>query len=784
MKHFFLFLALIVNRQVYSQQITQNIKGRVVDKQSEYPLEGAEIIVRSNQKDYWTTTDQEGFYRITNVPIGKIDIAAYYSSFEPQSFKELSLVSGKELVVNFSLSEKLESIGEVVIKAKTNRDNVTFVTTSTSSFNIEQTEQYAGSLNDVSRMAMNYAGVSGNDDSRNDIIVRGNNPSSLLWSLEGISIPNPNHYSASGSSGGPVSMVNINTLGKSDFLAGAFPANFGNTTSAAFDLKFRTGNSDTYEFVGQLGFAGAELGAEGPFSKKSKASFLVNYRYSTLELFDKMGIDLGAGTAVPKYHDGSFLVNIPTEKAGIFRIWSLAGQSKIRFLTSEEGGDNLYLDYSNSDLKTYNLTTITGVNNKFFINKKTGLFSSISWSFLDQRVQMDTLNIQTHQYDNLYKDKIITQYATIKTELKTKMNAQNVWALGSEYTLYGIDLFMSVHKANIDYENNLYKNTGLWGNYFSWKHKFSDNFTLNSGIRSQFFALNKKLSIEPRLGVSYRLNTRFKTGIAYGLHSNIHQLLAYYSNHGTQTQPVYKNTNLDFTKSHHFISSFEYSISDNLKSKIEMYYQYLFKVPVYKTPGNTYSIINSGYFDPGGAQVFFGPLYNEGKGENYGIDFTLEHPLNEGFYALFTGSLYRSLYRTYDKKWYNTAWNGGFMSSLLTGKEFLLSDKSSMHIDINLNYSGGRRYTPIDKAASIASGEAVYDTEHMFAYQLPDYFRTDIKASFKRSARNTTQEWQISLRNVFNRKNIFSQRYNKKLHDVEYTYQTGFLPVIQYRILF
>jgi outer membrane receptor for monomeric catechols len=182
--------------------------------------------------------------------------------------------------------------------------------------------------------------------------------------------------------------------------------------------------------------------------------------------------------------------------------------------------------------------------------------------------------------------------------------------------------------------------------------------------------------------------------------------------------------------------------------------------------------------------VFYKHLLNEGAGENYGVDFTLEHPLDKGFYMLFTGSLYKSIYKAYDKKWRNTAWNGSYMSSLLAGKEFIFNNKSILHFDINLNYSGGRRYIPIDKQASVLAGEAVYDQKHVYEYQLPAYFRTDLKISYKISGKKITQEWQLDLRNVFDRKNIFSQRYNKKKNDIEYTYQTGFLPVMQYRILF
>jgi len=780
---YYILIFFIFNMAGYSQA-TQNVKGTVIDKDSDFPLMGAEVSITKDGKLYGGITDMNGEYIIKNVPVGRINMKAFYTGYEPVGYDNLDLDAGKELIVNFALSESVAQLDEVVIKTSKKKDRVAFVVNSEYELKAEQINRYAGSLNDVSRMAMNYAGVASNDDSQNSIIVRGNNPSSLLWTMEGIAIPNPNHYSASGSSGGPVSMININTLGKSDFLAGAFPANFGNTTSAAFDLQFRTPNKDKYEYVGQIGFAGAEFGIEG-YLKKHQSSFFLNYRYSTLELFDKLGMDLGVGTAVPKYHDASLLLNIPTEKAGKFRIWTIAGQSKIRFLIEGDGGRNLYLDYDNSDLSTYNLTTISGINHKYFFNNKTNIFSSISYSHLDQRVILDTLTPQTGRFDNLYKDKILTGYFSLKSELKTKRNAKNTVAIGAEYTLYQLDLSMQLNKIDSYYENTIKNNAGLLGTYLNWKHKFSDKLQINSGLRMQYFNINDEISIEPRLGVKYHFDSKTKFSFAYGLHSNMHQLLAYYAKHEIDNsgQYEYGNLNLGFTKSHHFVAGIERNISNKLNAKIEFYYQYLFNVPVYHQAGSTYSIINAGYSDPGGAQIFFDRLYNDGYGKNYGVDCTLEQPLDKGFYVLFTGSLYRSLYKAYDGVWRNTAWNGTYMSSLLTGKEFD-AGKGKLSFNINLNYSGGRRYTPLDKQASIIVGEAVYDENHVFEYQLPAYFRTDVKLVYKISGKHVTQEWQLDFRNIFNRRNVFSQRYNKKTNEVEYTYQTGFLPVMQYRILF
>ena len=778
-----ILIFLLSSIAVFSQQTTQNIKGVVLDKQSEYPLAEASVIVHSNGQDYGAVTDFDGEYVIANVPTGKINIQAHYKGFNTQSFTQLNLISGKELVVNFSLLEKLESLDEVVIKATRKRENVIFATASAASFNVEQTNKYAGSLNDVSRMAMNYAGVNGSDDSRNDIIVRGNNPASLLWVIEGASVPSPNHYSTSGSSGGPVSMLNTNTLSRSDFLSGAFPANFGNTTSAAFDLQFRKPNNTKTEFVGQLGFAGAELGIEGPFSKRNKASYLLNYRYSTLALFDALGLEMGLGTAVPKYQDINAIVNIPTKKIGTFKVWAIGGISKIIFENKTEEDENNYIDLNDSELSKSNKNVISGISHKYFFNKNTSSKVSLSYSNIAEVVEIDTLNTVNEQYERFFDEQLTTSYTTVDVKINSKITPKNTISGGASYTNYGVDFNMNF-ASNPLFNVTQVDDTGLAASYFNWQHRFTDNLVLNSGLRYQYFTLTNQGALEPRIGMKYQVKEHTSINFAYGLHSNIHPLLSYFTKQEiTPTQYEYANKDMGFVKSHHLVLGINQRVISKLNVKAEVYYQYLFDVPI-SHADDTYSIINSGYNDPGGSQLVYDELFNEGEGKNYGLDLTLEYPLKNGFYTLLTGSIYDSQYLAYDGVWRNTAWNGSYMSSLLAGKEFKLGAKSSVGLDINLNYAGGRRTTPIDVPQSELVGEAVYITAKSFENKLPDYFRTDVKISYKLNGKKVNQEWQLDLRNAFNRQNVFSQNYNISTNEIDTAYQSGFLPVMQYRILF
>ncbi len=306
-------------------ELSQNVRGTIVDKVTQSPLPSASIKIIDSDPLIGTTTNVNGQFLLKDVAIGRISLEVSYIGYESIFINQLQVTSGKEVVLNLELQESIEQLSEVTVKAKQNPQNASndLALVSARGFDMEETNRYAGARNDPARMAQNFAGVSGANDSRNDIIIRGNSPSGVLWRLEGIDIPNPNHFGALGTTGGPVSILNNNLLAKSDFMTSAFPAEYGNATAAVFDLKMRKGNSFKREHIFQVGFNGFELGTEGPIGKEGGASYLLNYRYSTLALMDDVGLSPGTGNAVPFYQDFSAKVDVPTEKLGKFSLFAI-----------------------------------------------------------------------------------------------------------------------------------------------------------------------------------------------------------------------------------------------------------------------------------------------------------------------------------------------------------------------------------------------------------------------------------------------------------------------------
>jgi hypothetical protein len=334
----FLFCAFftLISSTLFAQP-TQTVRGKVFDSETNFPLLGAkvEILTHDSIKKYRALSNEEGLFVISAVPVGKYQVEVKLATYETKMVT-VEVNSGKEAILNIPITERIIVQQEVTIVGRKKGEVINeLAVISAQQFSVEETNRYPGSRMDPARMASNFAGVQGADDSRNDIVIRGNSPLGVVWRVEGVDIPNPSHFAISGSSGGPVSILNNKILGNSDFIMSAFPAEYGNSTSGIFDLKLRNGNDQRHECTAQFGFLGTELMAEGPLNKKGTASYLVMGRYSTLSLFQQMNIKIGTD-AIPVYGDAAFKFNWKLKKGGNLSFYGIGGKSKISIMISEQ----------------------------------------------------------------------------------------------------------------------------------------------------------------------------------------------------------------------------------------------------------------------------------------------------------------------------------------------------------------------------------------------------------------------------------------------------------------
>lgn len=787
MSRLFLFLLLISGFALKAQQ-TQVVFGNITDEASKVPLVGAAVVLIGNNS-IGATTDEYGNFRLMNVPIGRQAFKVSYIGYEDRVIPDVIVTAGKEVALNLSLQEGVNKLDEVTItydrSADPDKTNNDMAMVSSRSFNIDDTKKYAGAIGDPSRMAANFAGVVSGNDSRNDIVVRGNSPNGMLWQLNGLNIPNPNHFGTLNSTGGPVSMLNNNNLDKSDFLTSAYPAQYGNALAGVFDLRMRNGNTDHHEFMGQIGFNGFELGAEGPISKKTNSSYLLNYRYSTLGVFTALGINFGTGASLPIYQDLNYRFSSNVGKKGFITLFGIAGNSKIDLL-----GDNVDTSGANffgtayTNIITRYATTITGLSYRHNIGANTTATLTLGYSTTREKYTADSISylnrdiVLPNGAGDLSTSKLSTVFSVAH-----KVNARNSLQAGVIYDhtifdLYNKDVVNGVTDiVFVDQDGDF----GLGQAYIQWKHRLNQRVSVVGGLHGQYLFMNNSSAIEPRVNVRYGINARHAISAGYGLNHQAQSIYTYYVQTPTLSGVVLTNKDLGFTRSNQYVITYDWNIVRNVRMKLEGYYQSLSNVPVEQLP-TSYSALNTGAsFVPDNEDS----LVNAGTGRNYGAELTIEKFFSDGYYFLVTGSLFESKYEGSDDIERNTAFNTRYVLNVLAGKEFKVGKKGSV-ISFNAKAStvGGRYATPIDLASSQAAGIAVFDKPNAYSEKQPNYFRVDFKISYRKEYKKSTLEASIDFQNLTNNKNIFSQGYDPVSNRVYYNYQQGFFPVPMVRYTF
>ncbi|MBC5992750.1 TonB-dependent receptor [Pontibacter cellulosilyticus] len=781
-KHLLSLVLFLLCLSASAQNLSQTIRGRILDKESQEPLIGATVAILTTNPAMGATTDVNGNFRLDKVPVGRHTLRISYVGYEEQVLPELLLGSGKELVLNIGLNESFKKLQEVVISAeeqsKGNPLNE-MAMISSRSIAVEETKRYAASMNDPARASQNYAGVGVSQDMSNEIVVRGNSPRGVLWRLEGIEIPNPSHFAEEGAAGGAISILSVNMLDNSDFNTGAFPAEYGNALSGVFDIRLRNGNNEKREYAFQAGMMGIDFAAEGPFKQGSKASYLANYRYSTLAILNKIGVEI-IGDATPVFQDFSYKVYLPTAKAGVFSLWGISGLSEQerkaeRDVNAWEGYWDRFDDSYKSKMGA------AGVSHMLFLPHDAYLESSLVLSGNSNELTVDSLN-NDFEVIPYYGQRFSYNTARFSTLYNRKVNNRHTFRTGFILSRLGYEGFAEGQSSDrrrgrfVEQEGS----TSVAQAYAQWKYRLTEQLTFNSGLHGMYFGLNGSSSLEPRLGLKWQVNAARSFSAGFGLHSRHESMTTYFAQQRQGDTFVQPNKNLDLTRAAHFVLGYDQMLREDLRLKVETYYQHLYNVPVGTAANGSFSAIN---YEDG---FTIDSLINEGTGRNYGLELTLEKFFTNNFYYLLTTSLYDSKYTALDGVERNTRFNGNHIVNLLGGKEFKVGKNKQNLISTNLKlmWAGGNRYTPIDLEKSRAAAAEKLVEEKRFSLKADDYYRSDIRVSYRKNKPKASYILSLDIQNVTNRQNMFAQYYDRMKEDIKTYYQMGMVPVLNYRIEF
>jgi hypothetical protein len=778
-------------------QPTQTVRGTVTDAISQMPLAEVTVLLTSAARSATgTLTDQTGRFRLTGIPTGRVRLTVSRVGYQTWSLPDLVVNAGQEVVLELALTERVTTLATITVTHRHAADSSDTSSDqamgSSRPFQAAETSRYAGSLGDPSRMAANFAGVSGANDARNDLVVRGNSPASLLWRLEGVNIPNPNHFGSLGTTGGPVSMLNSNLLARSDFRTGAFAAEYANALGGVVDLRLRKGNDEKREFLGQMAFNGLELGAEGPYrlarktnaAGQGQASYLVNFRYSLFGLMRSLGF---ASAGLPAYQDLTAKTDIPVGVQGVLTAWVLIGSSNVTFLGTEaRSGTTALYGNENTNTRVHYVTGIGSLSYRHRFTARTSGKLTFSGSRAAEHFTGDTIlygraDGVAQSIPSGHAD-FVEDKQSLSASIAHKFSARTNLLAG----LLVDDIGYSLQQAAGYPVNRLLRQTTghtvLGQGYGQWQYGITNRLTLQTGLSLLWLGLNGSTALEPRAGLAYQWKGGQTVRLAYGLHSALQPILTYfYQTPQPNGPPALTNRGLGFTRSHHLVLGYEKQLTAGFRLKAETYYQYVFNAPVEQRPSYYSTLTDGARFET----VNRDHLVNRGTGRNYGLELTLEHVFTHAYYWLITTSLFSSTYRGSDGVVRNTPFNNHYVVNLLAGREWRVGQRgNALSINGKFTTAGGRYVTPIDPGLSAAAGQEIGVYSRAFTQQQAPYGRTDLKIGYKINRRRMTQEFALDLQNLTNHANVFQSVYNPRTHTIDLVYQQSFLPIPYFRLTF
>ena len=771
-------LFLVLPLVAHSQDITQTLRGTIYDQSTHEPLIGATIVVQNSQPVIGTTADEAGNFSITNLPLGRVSLEISYIGYESRVIPELMITSAKEVVLSIALKEaatELEGV-EVVAGIRKEKALNAMATVSARTFSVEETQRYAGGLSDPARLASAFAGVSTGNLQDNSIVVRGNAPQGVQWRLEGVEIPSPQHFSGGNViGGGLVTLFSNQVIGNSDFLTGAFPAEYGNALAAVFDVKMRTGNTSRYEHTAQVGVLGLDFASEGPLSRAKGSSYLFNYRYSTLGLLSDLKINK-TGQRI-KYQDLSFKLNFPTEKAGTFSLWGIGGiDNTHKDALSAPADWKTDIDRVNNNWDTYVGTV--GLRHQITAGERSFVESHLAFSGTDDRISTDYLSDDASVFTPDSRLKKQNGTLTLATSLTHKLSPLATLKVGisSKQLFYKYNLSAAQDYVPSTYARivNSAGNTHLTEGYAQLKYQLSPALLANVGLRTHYFGLSKELSLESRAGLAWKLSDKHSLSFGYGKHSQPEDLNVYMIEVGG----VAVNKDLKLSDAHHFVLGYDWMLTDKLRFKAEAYYQYLWNIP--GEEGTSYSLINLRR-----ALYLNKALVNNTKGRNYGIDLTLERFLGDNYYYLITGSIFKSEYKAGDNVWRNTRYNKGFVLNALFGKEFYFANnRKVLDVNVRVSVTGGERYSPILESQSLAQKRVIYDESRAFSEQFRTLTYADLTVNYRINHRKSSSVFSFQMKNVLGAPIYIDHNYNYQTGQIELSKAALVIPNISYKIEF
>lgn len=695
------------------------VRGKVIDKNSRQPVAYANVMV-AGIPGKGASSDSLGRFLIEQVPPGIYRFEAssigYTTTLTPEY-----IVSASTPFIEIEMEEDPNMLTTVVVTPSPFRRSIESPV-SMRVIGLQEIEKSPGANRDVSRIVRAYPGVSFSPIGyRNDLIVRGGSPSENRFYMDGIEIPNINHFATQGASGGPVSIVNADLIREITFYTGAFPANRSGALSSVLDFRLRDGNQDKQTFKATIGASEVSLSGNGHFNKRTTYLFSVRQSYLQL-LFKALGLPF-----LPNFIDGQFKIRTKLSERDELIILGLAGIDKMKLNTDEKGEDAEYLL---SYLPTIHQETFTvGATYRHYAGKHVQSVT-LSHNYLNNR------NLKYHNNDDSSEDNLTLRLRSI--EQKTTARFENQTRLGQWTLKEGIELNNSIYTNNS--RQRLFGNSDIlslyetslnifgWGAFFASDYTTKDNrFTLSAGIRTDGNNYNRNMKqlwkqLSPRLSASYKFSEQWTLNGSAGLY---HQLPPYTALGYKDNEGLYINRGLKYMQVLESSIGLDWHLHDRFMISAEGFFKRYNRIPLslqdnipLACKGNDYGVVGNE------------ALSSTANGRAYGLETMFRWQVSGKFNLVSSFTLYRSEYRNNSEAEYiSSAWDNRFILNM--SGTYNLPKRWS--IGGKVSYIGGAPYTPYDEEKSSlveawdAKGQPYYDYSLYNTGRLPNFAQLDLR---------------------------------------------------------
>jgi hypothetical protein len=639
---------------------------------------------------------------------------------------------------------------------------------------VEQSLRWPATFYDPSRLVAAFPGVTQVDDGTNHLSIRGNSPNSTAYTLEGAEIVNPNHLMNGGTpsdlptlSGGGESILSAQVLGTSQLLDGMLPISKDNALGGILDMHLRDGNTKEQEWTLQAGLLGIDASTEGPIGHGGRASYLVNYRYSTVGLLSSMGIDLG--DEVTNFQDLSFNVTLPVGKRGEAHLFGLGGLSSNDF-DAVHDTTQWEVDKDSKNIHYTGTTGAVGGSIRVPLGGQSSFSSTIALSGTDQRRTEDDLDDDfsvTYHSDVTLSERKLSGVARVDGSVGPRFR----YAIGGSAMQRQVSSFLN--------DDDL---TGwLIRPWINGRWSFTDRLQASVGLAWSDFTFNNDNVVEPRAALEWRMPHDRKLALAYGIRS---QLPEWQVLQVSPTDGTFSNAGIGLTRSQDVVLGYDHPMARNTTLHAEFYYQDLYQVPIGapglpSSIGDAFSMVNV-WDEP----VPF-PVVQTGNATNAGLELGVDHRFANSIFYQGNVSLFRSQYTDIKDETLDSRWDANYLLNLLGGKEFrkVKADRvRTWGVSGRLVVAGGQRTLPLPAYADI-TGNVLYAGDAS-KVQLATYYRIDLRVYLKKDRKGRTGMWSVDLQNVTNAQNEAFRYFDFRKGEVVTKYQLGIIPNLSYRIEF